>query len=145
MALTLRLPWARLRSLAGRLLDAIGTYASLHGDLLNVLGGSIGVQVLRIVQAYCLGLSLGIDQPLSLYFGLIPVILLVMLLPVTINGLGVSQAAFVWFFAQAGVPNGTAFTLSVLFVALGTVGNLPGGLLYLSGGLGPGRSESTPA
>ena len=60
-----------------------------------------------------------------------------MLLPITINGLGTSQAAFVLFFARAGVPSPQAFALSVLFVALGVVGNLPGGVLWARSGLTP--------
>jgi glucose uptake protein GlcU len=57
---------------------------------------------------------------------------------VTFNGIGTSQAAFVWFFAQAGVGAATAFALSVLFVALGIVGNLPGGIIFV---LGRGRPD----
>jgi hypothetical protein len=98
-----------------------------------VLLGSLAVQVLRIVQAYFLGAGLGITVPLSTYFAFVPLILLVMLLPVTFNGIGTSQAAFVWFFGRAGVAAPAAFALSVLFVALGVVGNLPGGLLYAFG------------
>ena len=56
-----------------------------------------------------------------------------MLLPVSVNGIGTSQAAFVWFFGRAGVPGAEAFALSVLFLALGVVGNLPGGILYATG------------
>jgi hypothetical protein len=56
-----------------------------------------------------------------------------MLLPVSINGIGPSQVAFVWFFGRAGVPDAQSFALSLLFVALGIVGNLPGGLLYAFG------------
>ena len=41
--------------------------------------------------------------PLAIYFAFVPLILLVMLLPVTFNGIGTSQAAFVWFFGRAGV------------------------------------------
>jgi glycosyltransferase 2 family protein len=67
------------------------------------------------------------------YLVYIPLILLVMLLPVTFNGIGTSQAAFVWSFGQAGVDAGSAFALSILFVALGIVGNLPGGFLYAVG------------
>ena len=38
-----------------------------------------------------------------------------------------------------------AFALSVLFVALGVVGNLPGALLYLTGGLHePSRAAALP-
>ena len=61
------------------------------------------------LQAYCLGRSLGIDAPLAAYFAFVPLILLIMLLPVTINGLGTWQAAFVWFFARAGVSSAAAF------------------------------------
>ncbi len=98
-----------------------------------MLAGSLAVQVLRIVQAYYLGRGLGIALPLAIYFAFVPLILLVMLLPVTFNGIGTSQAAFVWFFGRAGVAAPAAFALSVLFVALGVVGNLPGGLLYAMG------------
>ena len=63
-----------------------------------------------------------------------------MLLPVTFNGIGTSQAAFVWFFAQCrrAAPRRRS-RLSVLFVALGIVGNLPGGILYAFGHSAAGR------
>jgi uncharacterized protein (TIRG00374 family) len=134
-----RLPFARLQRAAAALVDAVQRYASHHGVLVNVLAGSVGVQILRIVQAYLLGRSLDIDAGIGPYFAFVPMILLVMLLPITINGLGTSQAAFVWFFGQAGVEPAKAFALSVLFVALGIVGNLPGGLLYAWKGAWPER------
>jgi len=125
-----RLPVARVRSLAGELPQATRAYARHHVALTTVLAGSIAVQVLRIIQAYCLGRAIGMSAPLSTYFAFIPLILLIMLLPISINGIGTSQAAFVWFFSRAGTPAPEAFALSVMFVALGVVGNLPGGLLY---------------
>ena len=85
------------------------------------------------IQAYCLGRSLGISVPLTTYFAFIPIILLVMLLPISVNGLGTSQIAFVGLFSRVGVAQGPAFALSVLFLALGVIGNLPGGLLYALG------------
>ena len=96
------------------------------------------------VQAYCLGRGLGIDAPLAAYFAFVPLILLVMLLPVTFNGIGTSQAAFVWFFSRAGVSSAAAFALSVLFVALGIVGNLPGAVLYAAGSREPDARPTTP-
>ena len=124
---------AALRHAGDRVIESIRRYAAHHGRLANVLAGSIAVQILRIVQAYFLGLGLAISLPLPTYFAFIPLILLVMMLPVTFNGIGTSQYAFFWFFGRAGVPAASAFTLSVLFVALGAVGNLPGGLLYAFG------------
>ncbi len=116
-----------------RLLESVRQYSGYRGQLLSVLASSIAVQVLRIVQAYFLGRGLGIAAAVATYFAFLPLILLVMLVPVTFNGIGTSQVAFVWFFARAGVPRSPAFALSVLFVALGIVGNLPGGVLYAAG------------
>jgi glycosyltransferase 2 family protein len=124
---------ARLHGFADGLLASIRRYSAYHGQLANVLLGSLAVQALRIIQAYFLGSGLGIAAPATTYFAFVPLILLVMLLPVTFNGIGTSQAAFVWFFGRAGVAAPPAFALSVLFVALGVVGNLPGGLLYALG------------
>lgn len=112
-------------------------YARHRGRLLNVLAASVGVQILRIVQAYALGRAVGIDAGPAPYFAFVPLILLVMLLPITINGLGTSQAAFVWSFGTVGVESAPAFALSLLFVALGTVGNLPGAILWAMGGAPP--------
>jgi uncharacterized protein (TIRG00374 family) len=123
-------PAPALQRMAHSIVESIRCYARFHWRLLQVLLASIAVQILRVVQAYCLGRSLGIDAALAAYFAFIPVILLIMLLPITVNGLGTSQAAFVWFFARVGVANAPAFVLSLLFVALGIVGNLPGGVLY---------------
>jgi uncharacterized membrane protein YbhN (UPF0104 family) len=137
VALLEKLPSEKLHRAGRAFIEAVGRYAAYHGLLSGVLVCSVAVQVLRIVQAYYLGLALGIQAPPVVYFAFIPVILLVMLLPITINGLGTSQAAFVALFTHAGVSSADAFALSVLFVALGIVGNLPGGLLYTRQGLGP--------
>jgi hypothetical protein len=130
-----RISAQRLRTGAGRLLEAIRRYRWWTRSLANVLAGSIGVQLLRVAQAWLLGVALGISLGPSAYLIYVPLILLVMLLPITVNGIGTSQAAFVWLFGASGVTSADAFALSVLFVALGIVGNLPGAVLYASGGM----------
>jgi uncharacterized protein (TIRG00374 family) len=127
------IPMTRLRSAAQTLMDAIRRYGRHHGALMGVLGLSIGVQLLRVVQAYCLGRALDLTLPMIVYFGFIPVITLVMQVPITVAGLGTTQYAFEWMFGRAGVPSAVTFALSILFLALGTLGNLPGGLLYAFG------------
>lgn len=129
---------ARVKPAAERTIGSIQRYSRHHAPLVVVLAASVVVQAIRVLQAYYLGRGLGIEAGPASYFAVVPVILLVMLLPVTVNGLGTGQAAFVWFFAPFGVAPSAAFTLSLLFIALGLVGNLPGGILYA---LGPGRSR----
>jgi uncharacterized protein (TIRG00374 family) len=125
----------KLLKAATNLLRSLRRYNHSQGALLNVLGGSIAVQLLRVSQAWLLGRALGIEAGFITYLIFIPVILLVLLLPITITGIGTSQAAFVWLFGEVGVPAAGAFALSVLFLALGIVGNLPGGILYATGGM----------
>lgn len=121
---------AGLQARLGRMLDALRAYRRHHALLAGVLLATVGVQGLRITQAWMLGRSLGIPVGFDAYLTFIPIILLVLLLPVTISGLGTAQIAFAWSFTQVGVTPADAFTLSVLFLALAVVGNLPGGLLY---------------
>jgi glycosyltransferase 2 family protein len=128
-----RLPAARVRQAAGRFLEAMRRYRHAWRAMASVTLGSVIVQMLRIIQAFCLGMALGTAAPPSIYFAVIPIVLLIMLVPVTVNGLGTSQLAFVWLFSAFGVPEPQAFALSVLFVALGAIGNLPGGLIYAFG------------
>ncbi len=116
-----------------RVLAAIRAYGRHRRVLLVVLLASVGVQVLRILQAWLLGRGLGIDAPFVVYLAFVPVILLVMQLPITVSGLGTSQWAFQALFARAGVAAPAAVALSLLFVALGVVGNLPGLVYYLRG------------
>ena len=124
------LPWSAIRRATLSLTDAMRRYARHHRELMRVLAASVGVQVIRVVQAYCLGRALGIELPLGSYFLLIPIVLLVMLLPITVSGLGTSQLAFDYLFGHVGVASAQAVALSVLFVALNIVGNLPGSILY---------------
>lgn len=126
------LPGTRLERIGGSLLDAVQSYSASHRELLNVLTGSLGVQVLRILQAWFLGLALGVTAPAGAYFAFIPLILLIMLLPVSVYGIGTSQLAFL-LFGRVGVSNPQSLALSVLFLGLGVVGNLPGLVLYLGG------------
>jgi uncharacterized protein (TIRG00374 family) len=129
-----RLPIERLRQPVSRLLTALRAYDAHRSALVAVLLASLAVQALRILQAWMLGRGLGIDAPVVMYFAFIPVILLIMQIPVTISGLGTSQFAFAVMFARAGVAEAPAVALSLLFIALGYIGNLPGAVLYLSGG-----------
>ena len=124
------LPGARFQRIAVTLHEAVRRYAQHHAALVMVLIASIGVQILRVVQAYCLGRGLGIEVSLAYYLLFIPLIMLVMQVPITIAGLGTGQVAFDALFRQVGVPANQGVALSLLFIALGLIGNLPGAFLY---------------
>ncbi len=117
-----------------KLIDALFEYRHHHGPVTTVLFASIGVQFLRIMQAWCLGLSLGVTVSFVSYLAFIPIILLLIMLPLTVAGLGVAQWSFDWLFVGVGQQLAApVFALSVLFIALGIVGNIPGLFLFMTG------------
>ena len=113
-----------------RLGDAIGAYRQHPKVLLQVTALSIAVQLVRVFQGYGLGRGLGIQVDLAYYLVFMPVAMLVLLLPVSISGFGLPQAAIVWLLRPVGVPDAESLALSTLLIAIGIIGNLPGALLY---------------
>jgi uncharacterized protein (TIRG00374 family) len=115
-----------------RLIDALLAYRRHHGSVTAVLVASVGVQFLRVAQGWLLGLSLGLTAPFLQYVAFIPVIVLVMQLSPTINGVGASQWGFEKLFGLGGTAASPAIALSILFLALGFVGIVPGAVLFAS-------------
>lgn len=137
-----RTPFPSVGHRAQRVLDAIRRYGTHRRTLAVVLVASLGVQALRVLQAWALGAAIGLEVAGAWYFAFVPVIVLIMALPISVGGLGTSQIGFVFFFGRVGVTDADAFALSILFLGLAALGNLPGGLLFM---LGPGRPTAPPA
>jgi uncharacterized protein (TIRG00374 family) len=123
-----------------RVADAVAAYREHRGTLATVMAWSIVVQVLRITQAYLLGLGLGLAVPFAYYLLFMPLGLLALLLPVSVSGFGVPQGVIVWLLRPQGVAEPLAFALSTLIVLTGLAGNLPGLWLYLTGRRPPGAA-----
>ena len=132
------IPLRVLHTVTDALTDAVRRYHAHHGELLRVLALSIVVQIIRVLQAWCLGLALGLHLAPWTYFVFIPLIVFIMQVPVSVNGIGTTQAAFLWF-VPYGAGAAEAVALSWLFWGLGIVGTLPGGVLYAFGHDARGR------
>jgi glycosyltransferase 2 family protein len=114
-----------------RLADAVARYRGHRGALASVMAWSLAVQVLRIVQAWVLGLGLGLTVPFAYYLLVMPLGLLMLLLPISVSGFGVPQGVLVWLLRPMGVADTASFALSTLIVLTGLAGNLPGLVLWL--------------
>jgi glycosyltransferase 2 family protein len=112
-------------------------HAAMHGyrekraALASVLGITLGIQVARIVAIWCCGEAVGIDVSPLVYAILGPLLFLVLMVPFTINGLGVREAFFVAFLAQFDVPADAAFATGLLFYAVTVAASSPGALILL--------------
>ena len=76
-------------------------------------------------------LSFGIDVPFLHLLVIITIISVITMIPVSLNGLGVREAGYVFFFQSIGVPDGVALSVSLLFFFLVTISSLIGGIFWL--------------
>tara|TARA_Y100000588_G_scaffold378184_1_gene458306 strand:+ start:942 stop:1643 length:702 start_codon:yes stop_codon:yes gene_type:complete len=100
-------------------------------SLILTIGYAFILQFIRILLAWIIGTGLGVDVALSYYFVVMPVAIVVILLPISISGLGPAQGIMMWMLQPLDVADSTSFTMSTIFILLGFVANLPGAVLYL--------------
>lgn len=92
---------------------------------------SILTQLCGVFTVYFLGVGLGLDVPLGYYFVLSPMIVLLTMAPISVNGMGVREAGTVLFLTPFGVDVESALTLAFLWFAVGAAVSMFGGVVYL--------------
>jgi len=75
--------------------------------------------------------ALGIELPLRYFFVIIPVTAVIALLPITVNGLGIRESAYVILFAQVGLSPEEGLSLAVLWLLVLILSALPGAVFYI--------------
>jgi Uncharacterised protein family (UPF0104). len=96
---------------------------------------TVFLQLSRIVAIYASGRAVGIHLSLLPYVVLGPLLFLVMLVPFTVNGIGVREAFFVSFLGKLGVPADQAFACGFIFFVMTVLLALPGVVVILWEGL----------
>lgn len=122
-------PWVTER--AQRLEEAALRFGKSPSVLAGAFGAAILVQV-SIVAFYLLT-ARGLSVPLPMLLGavLIPVSLAVQMAPISINGFGVREAVFAFFFRRFGLPADAAVALSLVSTGMVMGLSLVGGLLFV--------------
>lgn len=92
---------------------------------------SVALQTLVILVNIFNGKALGLDIPVVFYFILIPLVAVATMIPISLNGLGVREGAFVFFLAQVGVPEAHALSLALIWLAVLVASSLIGGLVWI--------------
>ena len=81
--------------------------------------------------------AVGVDVSPLVYIIMGPLLFLVMLIPFTINGLGVREAFFIAFLGRFGVDADAAFATGFLFYAVTVAASIPGGAIMIWDSLRP--------
>jgi hypothetical protein len=86
-----------------------------------------------VVLVWLIAVALGADVPFAFCWILMPVVALLTLLPVSVNGMGVREGATVILLAPLHIGSGTAISLAFLWFAAQSSAGLGGVGFYLFG------------
>ena len=116
----------------GKILVSFRNYRRNAGILTVILLLSSLFQLNLVVINKVYTVALGLEIDFSILMVIIPLIYLTEVLPISINGLGVRESAFAFFFVQIGLTVGDALAVSVLIVGMRYLVGLLGGSLLLA-------------
>jgi hypothetical protein len=83
-----------------------------------------------VLMHWLIGRALGLGLPVSVYFFVIPLATVVMLVPISINGIGIREGIFALLLGGYGVAQADAVALSLLAFATFFTHGVLGGLVF---------------
>jgi uncharacterized membrane protein YbhN (UPF0104 family) len=116
------------------LTSALGRFRQRPGALASCFGGAIVVQGLLVLfyMAVVHALQIAVS-PWDLAV-IVPLSFVVQMLPVSVNGFGVREATFSFYFTRLGLPIESAILLSLVATALTMLFSLSGAAVYVTRG-----------
>jgi glycosyltransferase 2 family protein len=98
------------------------------------LATSFFIQLSVVMINIFIGRSVGVDIPWGFYFVFTPLVNVAGMIPISLNGLGVREGAYVYFLAQAGIDAPQALAFAILWLILVTSTSVLGGIGWILSG-----------
>jgi glycosyltransferase 2 family protein len=110
----------------------VAPYLHHPGTLIPAIALSILLQIMLAAGQYLLAVGLGITVPLSLFILCVPIANLFASLPLTLNGLGIRESAYLVLFGMAGMRKEDAIALGLLWFGVTVVGGMTGAIAFVT-------------
>jgi hypothetical protein len=111
--------------------ETLARFRARPSALAGALAGAVIVQGVIVAFYTLTARSLAIPLPVVMAGVLVPVAMVIQMLPVSINGFGLREAVFSFFFVRFGLTVEAAVAVSLLGTALIMLFSLGGGALFL--------------
>jgi uncharacterized membrane protein YbhN (UPF0104 family) len=114
------------------LTSALGRFRERPGALVSCFAGAILVQALLVL--FYLSVVHALTLPVSPWdlAVIVPLSFVIQMLPVSVNGFGVREATFSFYFTRLGLPIESAVLLSLVATALTMLFSLTGAAVYVT-------------
>ncbi len=114
---------------------SVNEYKLYKARLLRVFLLSVVMQMLRILVYYFGSLAINANVSYEYFMIYTPIVMLFVMLPISLAGIGLREGSFVYFFTKIGVLHATAFAIPALVSLMVVISVLPGGLVIALRGL----------
>jgi uncharacterized membrane protein YbhN (UPF0104 family) len=115
-----------------KLTSALDRFRERPGVLLACFAGALAVQALLVSYHYFVAYALHIPVTFWTLSMIVPISFIVQMIPVSVNGFGVREATFAYYFSRVGLPVHSAVLLSLTATGLMMVFSLSGAAVYVS-------------
>jgi uncharacterized membrane protein YbhN (UPF0104 family) len=115
-----------------RLTTALSRFKESPGALASCFAGAVGVQAILVAFYLAIAHSLQVPITFAQLAVVVPISFIVQMLPVSMNGFGVREATFGFYFTRLGLPLESALLVSFIGAALVLLFSLSGGLTYVA-------------
>jgi len=109
--------------------EGIHAYRDHPGLLFGVFTLTLAVQAVRVLAIWLSGKAVGVDLSPRPYYVMGPLLFLVLLLPISVNGIAVRESFFVSFLGNLGVDADKAFATGFLFFVVTLCLSVPGAVI----------------
>jgi uncharacterized membrane protein YbhN (UPF0104 family) len=115
-----------------KLTSALARFRARPAALAGCFTGAVIVQLLLV--GFHFAIVYALEMPIAFWdlAVIVPVSFIIQMLPVSVNGYGVREATFAFYFTRLGVPIHSALLVSLMATGLMMVFSLSGAALYLS-------------
>src|SRR5689334_2493862 len=120
------LRWLRVERPVRAVYEGLHSYRHNVGLMAGVFTLTLAVQVVRVLAIWMCGKAVGVDLSPRPYYVMGPLFFLIMLLPITLNGIAVRESFFVSFLGKLGVGANAAFATGFLYFVVVICVALPG-------------------
>jgi len=138
------LGYLKLKKIAVALEEAYQSFNILRKAprvLLIALLASLVLQINVILFYYFIGVSLNLGVSILYFAMIVPVALIVLLIPFSINGIGIREGIFVYLLTGLGVDNQDAIALSWISFGLMLTQGIIGGVIFALRGIRFSKAE----
>lgn len=127
----IRVPFSqKLQNILEKFSNTFLTFQGRKKTLAKTMGLSLLLQTNVIIHYYLISKAINFEIPLYVFFAIVPVSLIIMMIPISINAIGIRESAFAFFLASFGINQFESVAFAWLTYGFVILNGILGGVVF---------------